>query len=127
MLADMNTTMSAAVPVLPAADAIRSLAWWTEVCGFTEVFRDATPPRYAGLVCGGARLHVAQMSDVVLAATVGAQTMVRIQVEDLDSFFAEFQRRGGVVHPNGGLETKPWGTREFSAIDPNGVCVAFVE
>jgi hypothetical protein len=31
------------------------------------------------------------------------------------------------VHPNGSLQTKPWGTKEFGAIDPNGVCVTFQE
>jgi hypothetical protein len=31
------------------------------------------------------------------------------------------------VHPNGPLQTKPWGTKEFAAIDPNGVCVTFQE
>jgi hypothetical protein len=25
------------------------------------------------------------------------------------------------------LGTRPWGTREFSIIDPSGVCIAFVE
>jgi hypothetical protein len=25
------------------------------------------------------------------------------------------------------LQTKPWGTKEFGAIDPNGVCVTFQE
>jgi hypothetical protein len=41
--------------------------------------------------------------------------------------YAEYQRRGGKVHPNGPLQTKPWGTKEFGAIDPNGVCVTFQE
>jgi hypothetical protein len=31
------------------------------------------------------------------------------------------------VHPNGALEAKPWGTKEFGAIGPNGVCVTFQE
>jgi hypothetical protein len=31
------------------------------------------------------------------------------------------------VHPNGALQAKPWGTKEFAAIDPNGVCVTFQE
>ena len=38
-----------------------------------------------------------------------------------------FQSRGGNLHPNGQLATKPWGTKEFGAIDPNGVCVSFFE
>jgi hypothetical protein len=25
------------------------------------------------------------------------------------------------------LQTKPWGTKEFGTIDPNGVCVTFQE
>ena len=52
--------------------------------------------------------------------------MVRIVVDGIEAFYAEFQKRGGTVHPNGPLQTKPWGTHEFAAIDPNGVCVAFV-
>jgi len=42
-------------------------------------------------------------------------------------FYLEYQRRGGQVHANGKLQVKPWGTREFAAIDPNGVCVTFQE
>jgi uncharacterized glyoxalase superfamily protein PhnB len=41
--------------------------------------------------------------------------------------YDEYQKRGGKVHPNGPLKTQPWGTREFAAIDPNGVCVTFQE
>ena len=53
--------------------------------------------------------------------------MVRITVEGIDAYYAEYQQRGGKVHPNGKLEMKPWGSREFGAIDPNGVCVTFRE
>jgi len=31
------------------------------------------------------------------------------------------------VHPNGELGERPWGTREFSIVDPSGVCIALVE
>ena len=121
----MSDNVKSAVPVLPAADVTRSLEWWTKICGFTETFRDSTPPHYAGIARGGAQLHLAGMSDAKLAKIVGDQTMVRIQVEDAEAMYAEYQQRGGVVHPNGPLQTKPWGTKEFGAIDPNGVCVTF--
>lgn len=114
-----------AVPVLPAEDVAASLAWWTSVCGFTETFRNATPPTYAGLQREGADLHLAVLTDSIGARTVGDQTMLRFTVDDLDAFYAEYQQRGGIVHPNGRVQVKPWGTREFSAIDPNGVCVTF--
>jgi hypothetical protein len=55
------------------------------------------------------------------------QTMVRIAVQGIEAMYAEYQKHGGKVHPNGALQTKPWGTKEFGAIDPNGVCVTFQE
>jgi uncharacterized glyoxalase superfamily protein PhnB len=67
------------------------------------------------------------MDDKALARKVGDQTMVRLAVKGIEALYAEFQKRGGKVHPNGPLQTKPWGTKEFGAIDPNGVCVTFQE
>ena len=123
----MDPIIKHAIPVLPAADTTESLKWWTEVCGFEETFRDATPPVYAGLKRGDAWLHLAGMDDKALARTVGNQTMVRFVVAGIEVMHAEFQKRGGKLHPNGSLQAKPWGTKEFAAIDPNGVCVTFQE
>jgi uncharacterized glyoxalase superfamily protein PhnB len=121
----MDPVFTRAIPVLPAGDTTESLAWWTTVCGFEEVFRDATPPTYAGIKRGDAHLHIAGISEKELARRVGDQTMVRLVVSDIESLYREYQERGGNVHPNGSLQTKPWGTKEFGAIDPNGVCVTF--
>jgi len=123
----MPPVIKGAIPVLPAADAALSLHWWTTICGFTETFRDKTPPSYAGIHRGDAYLHIAAIDDKTLARTVGDQTMVRIAVKGIEEMYAEYQQRGGKVHPNGALQTKPWGTKEFGAIDPNGVCVTFQE
>ena len=123
----MTATIKGAIPVLPAADVAESLKWWTEICGFTETFRDNTPPNYAGINRGDAYLHISGMQDKELARQVGEQTMVRIAVKGIEELYAEYQKRGGIVHPNGPLQTKPWGTKEFAAIDPNGVCVTFQE
>ncbi len=123
----MDPIIRGAIPVLPAADTTESLRWWTEICGFKETFRDATPPNYAGINRGEAYLHIAGMRDKELARKVGDQTMVRIAVQGIEAMYAEYQKRGGKVHPNGALQTKPWGTKEFGAVDPNGVCVTFQE
>lgn len=123
----MSASVKAAVPILPAADVAASLAWWTSVCGFAESFRYGTPPNYAGISRDGASIHLARVSDPAVAKIVGEQTMLRIVVDDVTAFFAEYQERGGKVHPNGTLARKPWGTLEFAAIDPNGVCVSFAE
>jgi uncharacterized glyoxalase superfamily protein PhnB len=123
----MEPIFKGAIPILPATDVAASLKWWVEVCGFTETFRDATPPNYAGINRGDAFLHISGMTDKKLAREVGDQTMVRLAVKGIEALYAEYQRRGGTVHPNGQLQTQPWGTKEFGAIDPNGVCVTFQE
>src|SRR5882762_259600 len=112
----MEPIIKGAIPVLPAADTTKSLNWWTEICGFTETFRDATPPNY-----------MASMPCTASSTKVGDQTMVRIAVQGIEAMYAEYQKRGGKVHPNGSLQTKAWGTKEFGAMDPNGVCVTFQE
>jgi uncharacterized glyoxalase superfamily protein PhnB len=53
--------------------------------------------------------------------------MVRLAVKGIELMYAEYRERGGTIHPNGALQTKPWGTKEFAAIDPNGVCVTYQE
>jgi len=123
----MSALVKAAVPILPASDVAASVAWWVEVCGFTESFRDGDLPGYAGIERDGASLHIARVSDANVAKMVAEQTMVRIAVDDVAAFFAEYKARGGFVHPNGGLQKKPWGTTEFAAIEPGGVCVTFSE
>lgn len=123
----MEPIVTGVTPVLPAADVNESLTWWTQICGFKEVFRWGTPPTYAGINRDEAYLHFAVIDDKAMPRTVGNQTMVRVAVKGIEAMYAEYQRRGGKVHPNGQLATKPWGSREFSAIDPNGVCVTFRE
>jgi uncharacterized glyoxalase superfamily protein PhnB len=125
--AHMDAILKSAIPVLPATDTAESLKWWIEICGFKETFRDATPPTYAGINRGDAYLHISGMNDKHLARKVGDQTMVRLSVNGIEALYDEYRKRGGKVHPNGTLQTKPWGTKEFSSIDPNGVCVTFQE
>lgn len=112
------------IPVLPAIRVADSLDYYVNKLGFTETFRDADKPSYAGLRRDSAALHLTHCEGD-LARTVGEQTMCRFQVDDVESYYAEVKGRGTVIHPNGPLQTKPWGTREFAVIDPCGVCITF--
>src|ERR1700680_2832322 len=97
----MEPIIKVAIPVLPAADTAESLKWWTEICGFKEIFRDNTPPTYAGINRGDAYLHIAGMDDKALARKVGDQAMVRLAVIGIEAMYAEFQKRGGKGTHNG--------------------------
>jgi uncharacterized glyoxalase superfamily protein PhnB len=123
----MPATIKQVVPVLPVANMLDSLGWWTAVCGFNELFRHTEDATYVGIVRQGIELHLALVTDPETARTTGRQTMIRFHIDDLDTFYADFKRRGGLVPANGELQIKPWGAREFGAYDPNGVCVAFMQ
>ena len=123
----MPASIKTVVPVLPVADMLASLGWWTAVCGFNELFRDAEVASYVGIVRQGIELHLALVADAASARMVGSQTMIRFHVDDLDTFYADFKRRGGAIHPKGDLQVKPWGTREFAVYDPNGICISFMQ
>ena len=53
---------------------------------------------------------------------------LRISVNQIEQLAKELQaKEGEIIHPEGSLETKPWGVKEFVVIDPTGVCLTFCE
>ena len=53
-------------------------------------------------------------------------TLCRMQVEGIAELYDEC-RALDIVHPDGVLEDKPWGAREFSIYDPNNFLITFFE
>lgn len=119
----MTIKFEKAVPVLPAVDAAESAAFYIEKLGFREAFRDATPPKYIGVIRDELHLHLAS-APPELARTIGDQTMCRFYVSDVDALYEEYSAHN-IIHPNGPIHNTPWNTREFSVIDPTGVCLTF--
>ncbi|HRJ77424.1 MAG: Bleomycin resistance protein [Planctomycetes bacterium] len=119
-------TLKAAIPILPADDMTRALAFYTQKLGFKERFRDNDQaPKYVGIERDGIMLHLVEVTPAKTAKLVASQTMCRLLVDDVDALYAEFSQHDGVIHPNGKLALKPWGTREFGVLDPAGVCLTF--
>lgn len=50
---------------------------------------------------------------------------VYIRTDDIDSLYQSFLNNKVSIHPNGPLETKPWGQREFSLLDPDHNLLTF--
>jgi catechol 2,3-dioxygenase-like lactoylglutathione lyase family enzyme len=113
------------IPVLPVDDMDETLRFYTGKLGFTETFRDNDEtPGYVGIKRDEVFIHLALVGNG-MARTVGEQTMARFAVDDVDGLYADYCKHNGVIHPNGKLQTKPWGTREFGVLDPTGVCLTF--
>ncbi len=59
---------------------------------------------------------------------VAEEISLRIHVTNIEQLYQEFQSKGEeIIHPNGKLEAKPWGVKEFVVLDPAGVCITFYE
>jgi catechol 2,3-dioxygenase-like lactoylglutathione lyase family enzyme len=50
---------------------------------------------------------------------------VYIRTDNIDHLYQEFLANKIAIHPAGYLETKPWGQREFSLLDPDNNLLTF--
>jgi hypothetical protein len=50
---------------------------------------------------------------------------VYIRTNDIDELYQAFVNDGIPIHPNGHLEVKPWGQKEFSILDPDNNLLTF--
>lgn len=50
---------------------------------------------------------------------------VYIRTDDVDGLFQSMIDNNVAIHPNGHLQTKPWGQREFSLLDPDNNLLTF--
>ena len=117
-----STRFLSVTPAIPARDVEEGIAFYQRALGFELFYRDTEPAQFAIVGSDSARLHLFASQDQHLADW----TTLRIEVDGLDALYARCGE-AGCVHPNGPLGSRPWGTREFSVIDPSGVCIAFVE
>jgi hypothetical protein len=50
---------------------------------------------------------------------------VYIRVFDIDDVYKDLKDKNVSIHPNGNLEIKPWGQKEFSLLDPDNNLLTF--
>jgi uncharacterized glyoxalase superfamily protein PhnB len=118
MTTEETPALVAATPVLPSLNIARTVAFYCGTLGFEEVH--AAPGEYAIVERGPVELHFWHTEDAELPKASGC----RIQVTGIDALYSHCHA-AGVVHPNAPLVTKPWGTREFAILDPDGNCLTF--
>ena len=52
---------------------------------------------------------------------------VYIRTDNIERFYQTLLDNKTRIHPNGLLETKPWGQKEFSLLDPDSNLLTFGE
>ena len=101
-----------AIPKFPAANVQQAVAFYEQKLGFRKLFDYGD---YAAVKRDDVEIHLWECHD----KTIAENTACRIKVEGIETLYAEY-RQAGVIHPNGALETKPWGMKEFFALDLDG-------
>lgn len=112
----MTPRLIAAIPKLASLDIEESLTFF-ERLGFS---RKVARSEYGVAERDGVAIHFWRCKD----ARIPLETGCRITVAGIDELFETYSRLG-VIHPNGQLETKPWGQREFSILDKHGNLITF--
>ncbi|WP_318342987.1 bleomycin resistance protein [Flagellimonas baculiformis] len=107
-----------AVPVLFALNVRKAVAFYRDKFGFDK--QGWVDDHYAVIGRDKIELHIAKCNDKIFPEN----TSCYIHVEGVDELYAEL-KEAGVIHPNGPLGDKPWGLREFSALDGDGNLLRF--
>ncbi|GGG58031.1 hypothetical protein GCM10011414_29790 [Croceivirga lutea] len=50
---------------------------------------------------------------------------VYIRTDNIDEFYKSLLEKQTEIHPNGKLEIKPWGQKEFAVLDPDNNLLTF--
>ncbi|MBW4569657.1 MAG: VOC family protein [Tolypothrix carrinoi HA7290-LM1] len=112
-------------PIIPAgSDMEKAIAFYEQQLGFTTIYQEGEPVTMAIVKRDSVEIFLQKNDDKHLAEW----TTFRIQVDGIEQLYQELQTNGGqMIHPNGFLEIKPWGTKEFAILDVAGVCITFYE
>lgn len=111
-------------PFLPAGnDVIRTIEFYEQKLGFKRQWQSGIHPELALVSRDDVDLFL-QKLDPELAEL----TTLRIEVQNVAALYQELvERDRTLIHLNGALEKKAWGSTDFSILDLNGVCITFYE
>jgi catechol 2,3-dioxygenase-like lactoylglutathione lyase family enzyme len=115
-----STEFIAAVPTLASLDIQRSVEFFVSRLGFTRVH--VAQGEYGIVAHGPVQIHFWACEDRRIAEA----TSCRVQVRSIEHLHTLCEAQG-MVHPNAPLEDKPWGTKEFAVLDPDGNLITFYE
>lgn len=117
----------AAVPALPVSDLRRFVAFLVQALGFDELL-DSDGSGLGILDRDAVQVHlwVADGSAPGAEKYLAGSASCRMEVVGIDAVHEQCVGLG-IVHPNAPLGGRPWGTREFAILDPDGNLITLYE
>jgi uncharacterized glyoxalase superfamily protein PhnB len=114
------------VPVVSTADVGATMAYYSSVLGFCELFSYGRPLVYAGMHRDGAQLHISHDADFAdLVAQQGLHPEIFLWAEDVDAWYAQHQRAGARIVEE--ISDRPWDARQYVVEDPNGYFIKIAQ
>ncbi|MBN8680101.1 MAG: VOC family protein [Chitinophagales bacterium] len=107
-------------PKLPMRNKALTLAYYQQL-GF-EPSGNADYDEYLMLKRDEIEIHFFAFPNLNPAENYG---QVYIRTNQIDSLYQSFLDRQIAIHPNGPLQEKPWGQKEFSLLDPDNNLLTF--
>jgi hypothetical protein len=114
MLTDIN-------PKLPMRNKVSTRDYFINKLGFHE-FGSADYDGYLMVEKDKIQIHFFEFKGLNPNTNYG---QVYIRTNNIESLYKSFIEREISIHPNGNLETKPWGQKEFSLLDPDKNLLTF--
>ena len=108
-------------PKLPMSNKAVTKQFYIEQLGF-ETVGNTDFEGYLMLKKDGIELHFFEFKDLDPLENYG---QVYIRVSNIETFYSELLAKKTTIHPNGPLQLKPWGQKEFSILDPDNNLLTF--
>lgn len=108
-------------PKLPMRNKAVTKDYYVNKLGF-QLFGDADFDGYLMVYKDNIQIHFFAFEDLDPKDNYG---QVYIRTNDIDKLYQTLLDSKVPIHPNGHLETKPWGQREFALLDPDNNLLTF--
>ena len=117
--------LSSISPLIPGGEDLeKTVVFYEQKLGFKRIHQEGNPIYMAIVQRDNVQIFLLKKED----KQVAEEMSLRISVNNIEQFYEELQaKEEKIIHPEGSLETKPWGVKEFIVIDPMGVCLTFCE
>ena len=108
-------------PKLPMRNKAVTKDFYLDKLGFTE-FGSADYDGYLMMQKDNIQIHFFEFKELDPKENYG---QVYIRTDDIGGFYQSLLDNNTSIHPNGKLEIKPWGQKEFSVLDPDNNLLTF--
>lgn len=108
-------------PKLPMRDKALTRSYYITTLGFTE-FGSADAEGYLMVEKDRVQIHFFEFKALDPAENYG---QVYIRTDNIEALYQWMINQGIPIHPSGHLQTKPWGQKEFSLLDPDNNLLTF--